>query len=214
MIYSSVDDQDNTFTLSGGNDRVDGGAGHDRVIVEGDYQQAIQQLQSNANLDRNEHGVISEITLQGDNGTETLSNIEEIVFQQSNGELKSLYLDGRNNGPDAADDRVSGTEDTVLTIDASQLIANDFDFDNDCTNGYRCIGRAKRQRLEIDQQTGQIRFTPNANYNSSTDNAYDTQSALVNGACRFLLHHRRCRGSDASRPGLKWVLRQLMMGHN
>ena len=137
-----------TILSDGGNDRIDAGAGND-VVFAGNGDDKIEGGEGSDLIDGGRGfdtaiyaGSIADHTITGPsrwfansytvrdaNGDkDTLTGVEALHFVADN---YTLYLDGRNNAVLAADDAASTDEDGVLSIDASQLIANDQEFDGD-----------------------------------------------------------------------------------
>ena len=116
---------DDTVRGNDGNDYADGGSGFDTAL----YQGSIEDFEINTYGRRNPTTVVAQY---GTDGSliqyDVLQRFEALHFEADD---YTLYLDGRNNAVLARDDETATTEDTALTIDAADLLANDTDFDGD-----------------------------------------------------------------------------------
>ncbi|MEO0863373.1 MAG: Ig-like domain-containing protein, partial [Pseudomonadota bacterium] len=124
-----------------GDDTVDGGAGHDRIDA-GRGNDLVIGGAGNDVIDggRGEdtaafHGSVFDYTITsgsrithvvGADGSDRLKRVEVLQFDDA-----TLFLDGRNNAVIARDDAATTDENTVLTLTAVDLAANDFDIDGD-----------------------------------------------------------------------------------
>jgi len=112
---------DDSLTGGDGNDDIDGGAGLDVAFFSGiaaDYQ-----ITGNATSAT----VIDQNAADGDEGTDTLANIERLVFSDA-----TIHLDGTNSAPVAIDEVWKlRSIDTGNVLTADSLLANDGDPDSD-----------------------------------------------------------------------------------
>ena len=67
------------------------------------------------------------------------------------------------HAPNAIDDQLAGTEDQVLVVQESQILANDYDLDNDAF-GLTSIIDASHVSVAFDPGTGQITATPDLHF--------------------------------------------------
>ena len=136
------------YVLSdGGNDRIDAGAGDDIVLAGNDDDDieggaGSDLIDGGRGFDRAIFaGGIADYTITGPSGwfatvtvgdaagdEDSLTGVEALYFEADD---YTLYLDGTNNAVLAADDTASTDEDAVLSIAASDLTANDQEFDGD-----------------------------------------------------------------------------------
>jgi len=118
LTGGSGDDQ---LVGGAGNDTLDGGAGLDVAVLTGNA--ADYQITGNATSAT----VTDLLATDGDDGTDTLQNIERLIFDDA-----TVHLDGSNNTPVANGELFrfrSTTEGATLTADS--LLENDWDFDSD-----------------------------------------------------------------------------------
>jgi VCBS repeat-containing protein len=121
---------DDVVFAGDGDDEIEGGAGSELIEGGRGFDTAIYA------------GRILDYTITGPSGwfadfhtvrdasgaEDSLTGVEALYFAADD---YTLYLDGRNNAVLAADDTASTDEDSVLSIDASDLTANDQEFDGD-----------------------------------------------------------------------------------
>ena len=109
---------DDSLRGAAGNDVLNGGAGRDVAGFFGN----IRDFAFNPGT-----GTISDQEpADGNEGTDTITNIEEIQFND-----RSLFLDGTNNAPLAFDYAGMVFQNTPVTFAAAALLANDVEFDGD-----------------------------------------------------------------------------------
>ena len=121
---------DDTIDGGAGSDVLDGGRGFDTALYAGsvlDY--VIAPLCGNR--------LMVTDTATGDR--DWLRSIEVLQFDDA-----TIYLDGRNNAPVAFDDAATTDEDSALTLNAADLVANDYDFEGDAltVTGIDHLGQA------------------------------------------------------------------------
>ncbi|WP_415397489.1 Ig-like domain-containing protein [Sulfurimonas sp. CS5] len=164
----------NTFFLGAGSNTVDGVGGNNSVIFEGslaDYFYGKNSKSLETNFDKT-------ATVYTATGINELINVNRLEFDDY-----TIYVDGTNNSPYVFDDKLNATEDTLLTVDASTLLANDFDVENE---GLRIVGvKNSTNGVATLNSNGSITFKADENYNSSTNNTFDKNSALYKGAASF-----------------------------
>ena len=167
--------KDNIFYAGAGNNTINGMGGIDTVVFSGslfDYYNGKDKQNIVTNFD-------GSATVYSSLGVNTLTNINKLQFDDY-----VVYIDGsKDNSPFVYNDKVNGKEDTTLTINSSTLLANDFDIEGD---NLRIIGvkNASNGTVKLDSN-GNVIFIPNENYNSSTNNTFDKNSALYKGNAGF-----------------------------
>ena len=122
---------DDTLVSGGGDDFLNGGSGEDTAL----YGEVWKYTNTSGTLDLLEVRKNTAVFDTAIEGTDTLQNIEKIVFDTDLADLDgneydyTYYLDGRNNEVLALDDTSVATEDSGNgRID---LLANDIDLDGD-----------------------------------------------------------------------------------
>jgi Ca2+-binding RTX toxin-like protein len=132
----------NDFDGRGGNDTIDGGAGSDDVFFSGviaDYQ-----ITSNS-------GLITVIDLNladGDDGTDTLVNVEELLFADQNVRAPTITSDG---GGATAAIQVAENNTAVTTVTAADPDVGD-------AVTFSIAGGFDGNLFTIDSQTGALSF--------------------------------------------------------
>ncbi len=154
-------DDDDSFFGNGGNDAINGGVGTDTVLYAG--------IQAGYTVVDNGGGsftVTDNNAADGDDGTDTLTGIESIVF---------------NDAPVASADSGTVAEDSSVAVD---VLANDTDADGtldaasvEIEAADDASGKVKSVPGEgvwtVDDTDGSITFTPEADYDGAvTDIAY------------------------------------------
>ncbi|MCT7567409.1 Ig-like domain-containing protein [Aliarcobacter butzleri] len=167
--------KDNIFYAGAGNNTINGMGGIDTVVFSGslfDYYNGKDKQNIVTNFD-------GSATVYSSLGVNTLTNINKLQFDDY-----VVYIDGsKDNSPFVYNDKVNGKEDTTLTINSSTLLANDFDIEGD---NLKIVGvkNASNGTVKLDSN-GNVIFIPNENYNSSTNNTFDKNSALYKGNAGF-----------------------------
>lgn len=180
IVGTSQDDiltgnnSDNIFWGGAGHNIINGLGGEDTVVFQGsllDYFNGVDKKNIVTSFDGN-------ATVTSQNGINELSNINKLQFDDY-----TVYIDGRNNSPFVYNDTVNGKEDTALQIDSTTLLKNDFDLEG---SDLKIVGvkNASNGNVVLNND-GSINFNPNANYNSSTNNTFDKNSALYKGKAGF-----------------------------
>ena len=90
---------------------------------------------------------------------------------QDTGEVH-IHVVAPNSAPTGADDYVSGLEDASVHISAQSLVGNDSDPDAD-TLTVTGVGHALHGTTSFDAQTGQVTYSPNANWVGADSFTYD-----------------------------------------
>ena len=156
-------DDDDSFFGNGGNDAINGGVGTDTVLYAG--------IEAGYTVVDNGGGsftVTDNNAADGDDGTDTLTGIENIVF-------------GENDAPVASADSGTVAEDSSVAVD---VLVNDTDADGtldaasvEIAAADDASGKVKTVPGEgvwtVDDTDGSITFTPEADYDGAvTDIAY------------------------------------------
>ena len=104
---------DDTLTGGDGNDSIDGGAGTDTVVYAGSIGDYTMDVSSGI------FTITDDNIADGDDGTDTFTNVEYITFQGS-GDTVSLssYITGANNGTAAAETYVGTSSADSTSLDA------------------------------------------------------------------------------------------------
>ncbi|WP_372835722.1 Ig-like domain-containing protein [Puniceibacterium confluentis] len=167
-----------TITGSQGDDVIDGENGFDTVIVPGtvvDFD--IEVLDTRHDHDHgngHRHDDTHVIVSGPDTGTDTLLDIEQIVFDDY-----TLYLDGRNNAPIIRADAFGTDEDTALLLTYADLLANDYDPDGD-PFGITSVSSADVAVLF--DAAGGITLDPRGLYDTLAQGAYQDVTATYTTA--------------------------------
>ena len=164
------DSGNNSLTGGLGNDTLNGGAGIDTAVYAGSF---LDYYDGHTTFNIVDNGTSWSVT-SPDGSVDTLRNIEQLYFEADG---RFVYLDGRNNRPDAVDDVLNATEDTMATYTAADLLGNDFDFDGDTIRLVDVNVNSALNGTVIWNADGTISFMPKHNYNSSND-IYDSGGTL------------------------------------
>ncbi len=172
------DSGENRLTGGLGNDTLNGGGGVDTAVYAGSF---LDYYDGHSTFNIVDNGTFWSVK-SPDGSVDTLRNIEQLYFEADD---RYVYLDGRNNRPDAVDDVLSATEDVTATYTAADLLANDFDFDGDSFTLVDVnVASALNGTVVWNDVNKTISFTPKENYNSSS-NAYDTGGTLYRDEADF-----------------------------
>ncbi|ADG93151.1 Hemolysin-type calcium-binding region [Arcobacter nitrofigilis DSM 7299] len=165
------DTNDNIISALGGNNIINGNDGIDTVVFSG----KLLDYYKNGNIVTNFDGTATVFT---DSGINELTNVEKIQFDDY-----TMYVDGTVNAPFVYEETNYTKEDTAVTFTVDSLLENDFSIHN---SNIKFVGIKNSEngvaRLNED---GTITFTPNKDYNSSTNNIFDRESALYRGTAGF-----------------------------
>jgi ELWxxDGT repeat protein/VCBS repeat-containing protein len=137
-------------TLSGGvgDDSLAGGSGFDTALYGGrarDY--TFSHL--------GQRWLVADIRDDGDSGQDMLQSVERLSFADA-----TVYLDGRNNAPVAADDTVAITADAPVPL--GNLLANDWDFEGSALSLVALDGTATNGEVTI--ADGSVAYDPTHAY--------------------------------------------------
>ena len=165
------DENDNVISALGGNNIINGNGGIDTVVFSG----KLLDYYKNGNIVTDFDGTATIFT---DSGINELNNISKLQFDDY-----TMYIDGTVNAPFIYEETNTTQEDTAVTISIESLLENDFSIH---TSNITFIGiQASENGVARVNDDGTITFTPNKNYNSSTNNTFDRESALYNGNAGF-----------------------------
>ena len=146
---------DDTLIGGTGDDRLTGGAGNDHITGGGGHDAAFFSGNSTDYLilgDATSATVTDLNVSDGDDGTDTLSGISELVFNDT-----TIHLDGTNQAPVANDESWTlGTVAGGSHASAAAFLTNDFDPDHDKLQ-LMAIGAAHNANVTI-SSTGDITF--------------------------------------------------------
>ncbi|MGB0684023.1 MAG: cadherin-like domain-containing protein [Magnetovibrionaceae bacterium] len=152
---------DDVLVGGAGDDVLSGGEGVDTAVYSGAYVDYVVAPAGGGGA-----GVLTAgFTVQGPDGTDSLTGIERLEFADG-----TLNLDGSNNAPTAAGDIATVQEDGSLTISASDLLANDQDFDNDVLS-IASVGNASGGAVSL-TPGGDVLFNPTADFNGTASFDY------------------------------------------
>ncbi|WP_044417948.1 Ig-like domain-containing protein [Halarcobacter anaerophilus] len=164
----------NIFDAKDGNNTINGGNGEDTVIIDANLKDFfVNGVRKNFVSSFN-----SSATIYTSNGITDMTNVEKIQFNDN-----TIYIDGRRNSPIVYDDKVTILEDTAKKIKASELLKNDFSIEGDNLR-IVAVKNSKNGLVKLNAD-GSVTFTPDENYNSSTNNTFDKNSALYKGKAGF-----------------------------
>ncbi len=118
---------DDIIAGSGGDDYIRGGWGFDTVTYEG----SISDYDISVGTGWFGKTTVSSLVDVADAGSDKLFGVEALYFAADD---YTFFLDGTNNAVLAGDDTATTDEDSLLTIAATDLLANDQEFDGDMIN--------------------------------------------------------------------------------
>ena len=136
---------DDTFQGGMGNDTMIGGDGLDTVLFQGNADDAVFTQISGGWI------------IEGPEGADILWGIEEVQFGD-----RIIYLDGRNNAPEAITDIDTTDNRSIFIINPSDLLKNDTDFDGDILSVIS-VWNAKNGTVNLDKN-GYIVFKPQSSF--------------------------------------------------
>ncbi len=138
----------------GGDDTLEGGSGADTAVFEGSVRDYLIVI-TNGGAGQ---GTVTDVapTVDGDEGTDTLSSIAALQFKDY-----TVHLNA-NNAVLAADDTANTALNTPVVITAASLIANDFDFDGNALT-VTAVQNAVNGTAMLNPD-GTILFTPTAGF--------------------------------------------------
>ncbi len=167
------------ITSGSGNDTINGGSGQDTVIFTG----------SITDFTVSTTGGVTTVTSHGDQGTDVVTEVETLVFDDSEngGTVYTLDLTGGNNAPVALDDIFCGDEDSQITgnVLADNGSGADYDFEGDSLSVVaENITSANGGTVTL-LADGSFTYDPAANYNGPDSFSYTlsdgslTQTGMV-----------------------------------
>ncbi len=159
-----------TLTGGGENDSIDGGDGaSDTAIYTGN--------QADYNITQFTNGAlrIEDLRANPIDGTDTVTNIEFIQFNDTTVALNGLNIS--NSSPDPTDDQgLTVLEDERITIQSTALLANDQDSDGD-TLTITNVLNAQNGEVEL-LANGDIEFNPDENFFGTTSFDYEVSDGI------------------------------------
>lgn len=165
------DINDNIISALGGNNIINGNDGIDTVIFSG----KLLDYYKNGNIVTDFDGTATVFT---DSGINELTNVEKIQFDDY-----TMYIDGTVNAPFVYEEINYTQEDTAVTFTVDSLLENDFSIHN---SDIKFVGiKSSENGVARLNDDGTITFTPNKDYNSTTNNTFDRESALYRGVAGF-----------------------------
>ena len=150
-------DGDDTAQGGQGDDSIDGGIGNDTIVYAGglaDY--LVTDLGG---------GAITVQDITGNDGTDSLSNIETVRFAD-----ETMAIVGGIIMPIARNDSVTGVEDTPVTLSAASLLGNDIEFTG-ATLSIAAVTNGTGGTASLDGN-GDVLFTPDADFNGTASFDY------------------------------------------
>ncbi|SLN69235.1 Ig-like domain-containing protein [Oceanibacterium hippocampi] len=166
-------DGDDVISGGGGEDVLLGGAGYDVVTIDGnigDYQKQAETEIIRVPGHRGEQPTFQAVEVSFSNGTDTIKvgGVEEVRFAD-----RTVFLDGRNNGPDAANDSYSVAGNTFGVAAAGGLLANDGDFDGDQLQVVAFTGETAEGGQITVNADGSFSYVPPAGFNGADSFTYE-----------------------------------------
>ncbi len=115
------------------------------------------------------------------NGTDTFT------YTVSDGTLRAtstvtVTVNPVNDAPVAVDDKATTAEDQALVVD---VVRNDTDIDSSALQLSKIVDGPTNGTAEIDAETGQIRYTPNENYNGADSLTYEVSDGELTSTARL-----------------------------
>ncbi len=162
-------DGNDTIEGGAGNDLLDGGIGTNTAIFGGNFADYSVVI-----VDPSHVTVTDLVTSNGNDGTDSLINIQDLQFANF---LDILVFGPPNNPPSAANDGATTNEDVAVIV---AVLANDSDPDGDplsvtgATNG--------AHGTVVVNPNGTVTYTPAANYNGSDSFTYTISDGHGGGA--------------------------------
>ena len=112
---------------------------------------------------------------------------DSFTYTVTDGELKAtstvtVVVNPVNDAPVAVDDKATTAEDQVLLAD---VLRNDTDIDSPALQLSRIVEGPANGTAEIDGGTGQIRYTPNENFNGADSLTYEVSDGELTSTARL-----------------------------
>ncbi|WP_172295460.1 ExeM/NucH family extracellular endonuclease [Pseudoruegeria sp. HB172150] len=156
-----------TIVASLGLDWIDGGRDFDTVLYDGSIRDVEMSFfgvsGGKANGLKASTALVTGYDSDGKiNSVDTLTNVEALYFRADD---FTLYLDGRNNAVLAGDDNAAANEDGATVLSATDLLANDLEFDGDAifiaaVDGTSALGAT------VSFSGGEITYDPGAAFDA------------------------------------------------
>ena len=157
-----------TLNGSSGNDTLDGGSGNDQLNGDAGYDTAVYNgsvFDYSFSISSPSSTITDANLSDGDDGTDTLKDVEEVQFADA-----TIYLDGRNNDPLVAADYLFMQEDQSLSVAFADQLANDLGVEGD-TITLESVGNAVNGTVSLDG-SGNVVFTPNSDFSGTASFEY------------------------------------------
>jgi hypothetical protein len=157
-----------TLNGSSGNDTLDGGSGNDQLNGDAGYDTAVYNgsvFDYSFSISSPSSTITDANLSDGDDGTDTLKDVEEVQFADA-----TIYLDGRNNDPLVAADYLFMQEDQSLSVAFADQLANDLGVEGD-TITLESVGNAVNGTVSLDG-SGNVVFTPNSDLSGTASFEY------------------------------------------
>ncbi len=112
---------------------------------------------------------------------------DSFTYTVSDGALKAtstvtVTVNPVNDAPVAADDKATTAEDQTVLVD---VLRNDSDIDSPALQLSRIVDSPSNGTAEIDGGTGQIRYTPNENFNGADSLTYEVSDGELTSTARL-----------------------------
>ncbi|MTI00321.1 ExeM/NucH family extracellular endonuclease [Roseibium sp. RKSG952] len=157
---------DDVIAGGAGNDFIAGGKGFDTATFEGSVRDYGVSGYSGVGGRLIDLTTVSQIAEDGSVvETDWLNGVEALYFEADD---YTAYLDGRNNAVLAENDAAETDEDTDLVLNASDLLANDFDFDGDALE-ITSVEATSALGAAITFENGQLVYSPSGQFEDLND---------------------------------------------
>lgn len=184
------DQGNDTLVGGGGDDTLDGGHGTDTALYIDDTTGGLTSdpadyysvFDYDIAIGTGSTTITDLNGADGDTGVDTLVKVEQAVFSDGDADgdgtadLVTVYLDGQNNAVLAVADYGATDEDSAIVLQASDLIANDVEFDGD-TKELTSVQDALNGTVSL-APDGTITFTPDADFSGAASFAYTVSDGL------------------------------------
>ena len=178
-------DKGNDFLIGGaGDDTLDGGQDTDTALYVDDTAGSVSSnvddyasvFDYDIAIGANSTTITDLNPADGDTGVDTLVDVEQAVFSDADADgdgtadLVTVHLDGQNNAILAVADSGVGEEDADILFQATDLIANDVDFDGDSLV-LESVQDAVNGTVSL-AADGTITFAPDENFSGDASFSY------------------------------------------
>ncbi|MGH1404168.1 MAG: Ig-like domain-containing protein, partial [Alphaproteobacteria bacterium] len=165
-------------TLIGGadDDWMNGGGGFDQAIFTGNYEDYTVSQIFNSIFGYFQGGY-RVTSLSGDEGVDSVYDVEELVFANGRYVHGTFILNGEhedNTGPIAQNDTFSGVENTTLVgnLFSDNGFGVDFDPDGDAFSALALTTRSDNDAEVVIQANGDFEYIANTNFNGTDSFTY------------------------------------------